>query len=507
MNKQQQEEEEHTFDLVVIGTGTAASTTASKCSSAGWSVAIIDSLPFGGTCALRGCDPKKVLVEAARIIDSNQRHKNKGIIGSEAVHIKWSDLIRFKRTFTDPFPKNREDGYINAGIVPFHGHARFIGPTTVKVEKVHNNSNNNDNTSILDARHILIATGSKPMNLNVPGSENIITSDQFLDFGYDSLPDRIVFVGGGYISFEFAHIAARAGAKVTILHRGKQPLEHFDPDLVNSLVQRSRDIGIDVRLRSELKSIDKSSSILSSSSSTTTGSSGHSNKLIVHYSSPSFSSLDNSKHSGNNDEKSSSKLEADMVVHGAGREPNIDTLDLNAAGIEYTRRGITVNEYLQSVSNPAVYAAGDAAANMGLPLTPVASYDGAVAANNIIKRNTLKSNYTGLPSVVFTIPPIVSVGMQEKEAKEKGLRVKINYQDTSGWASNRRVGETCAAFKVLVDEDTNKILGAHILGPHADEIINIFSIAIRLGLTTKDLNDPILYTYPTNSSDILYMLY
>ena len=102
--------EDHTFDLIVIGTGTAASTTASECRSAGWSVAIIDSLPFGGTCALRGCDPKKVLVEAAKIIDSNQRHENKGIIGSEGVHIKWSDLIRFKRTFTDPFPKHREYG-------------------------------------------------------------------------------------------------------------------------------------------------------------------------------------------------------------------------------------------------------------------------------------------------------------------------------------------------------------------------------------------------------------
>ena len=220
----------------------------------------------------------------------------------------------------------------------------------------------------------------------------------------------------------------------------------------------------------------------------------------MHYS----SSVDNSKHGENNYEMS--KVQADMVVHGAGREPNIDTLDLNAAGIEYTHRGITVNQYLQSVSNPAVYAAGDAAANMGLQLTPVASYDGAVVANNLIKGNTLKSNYTGLPSVVFTIPPLVSVGMQEKEAKEKGLRVKINYQDTSRWASYRRLGESCAAFKVLIDEDTNKILGAHILGPHADEIINIFSIAIRLGLTTKDLNDPILYTYPTNSSDILYML-
>src|ERR687887_71752 len=100
------------FDLIVIGTGAGGSTVAHKCREAGWDVAIIDSLPFGGTCALRGCDPKKVLVEAARVIDSNQRHESKGIIGSERVHIKWSDLIRFKRTFTDPFPKQREDGYI-----------------------------------------------------------------------------------------------------------------------------------------------------------------------------------------------------------------------------------------------------------------------------------------------------------------------------------------------------------------------------------------------------------
>ena len=486
------DKEEHTFDLIVIGTGTAASTTASECSSAGWSVAIIDSLPFGGTCALRGCDPKKILVEAAKIIDSNQRHENKGIIGSAGVHIKWSDLIHFKRTFTDPFPKYREDGYINSGIVPFHGHARFIGPTTVKVD--------NANNTILNGKHILIATGSKPMNLNVPGSENIITSDQFLELGDDNLPDRIVFVGGGYISFEFAHIAARAGAKVTILHRGKQPLEHFDPDLVNRLVQRSRDIGIDVRLQAAVNSIDKSSSLLSSS--TTLNDVGR-NQLMVYYTSAS----DISKKNKQNSDEVISTLESNMVVHGAGREPNIHGLDLmEAGGVEYTHRGITVNEYLQSVSNPAIYAAGDVAANKGLPLTPVASYDGSIVANNLIKGNTLKSNYIGLPSVVFTIPPLVSVGLQEKEAKDQGIRFRIKHEDSSGWASSRRVGETCAAFKVLVEEDTNRILGAHILGPHAEEVINIFSIAIRLGLTTRDLNDPILYTYPTNSSDILYML-
>src|SRR5215208_4882521 len=493
--------EDHIFDLIVIGTGTAASAAAHECSSAGWKVSIIDSLSFGGTCALRGCEPKKVLVEAVKVVDSAQRHQNNGVLGSDKIHVKWSDLIHFKRTFTEPFPKHREEGYKKVGIVPFHGHARFIGVNAVKVEGEEENGNNNKN-AVLNGKKILVATGAKPMPLNIPGSANIITSDQFLEFGEDHLPDRIVFVGGGYISFEFAHIAARAGAKVTILHRGKQPLEHFDPDLVNRLVQRSRDIGIDVRLQAAVKSIDKSSS-LSPSSMTTFNGDGR-NKLVVHYSS---SSSDISKKNKLNSDEMTSTVEADMVVHGAGREPNINGLNLmDAGGVKYTHRGITVNEYLQSVSNPAVYAAGDVAANMGLPLTPVASYDGAVVANNLIKGNTMKADYRGLPSVVFTIPPLVSVGMQEEEAKDQGLRFKVKHEDTSGWASSRRIGETCAAFKVLVEEDTNRILGAHILGPHAEEVINIFSIAIRLGLTTKDLNDPILYTYPTNSSDILYML-
>jgi len=133
MNKDMGRHKDHVFDLIVIGTGTAASTTALECSSVGWKVAIIDSLSFGGTCALRGCDPKKVLIEAVKIVDSAHRHENKGILGSDKVHIKWSDLIHFKRSFTEPFPKHREEGYKKAGIVPFHGHAQFCGSNTVKV--------------------------------------------------------------------------------------------------------------------------------------------------------------------------------------------------------------------------------------------------------------------------------------------------------------------------------------------------------------------------------------
>src|SRR5918997_1046568 len=480
--------EEHVFDLIVIGTGTAASTTAHECSSAGWKVAIIDSTSFGGTCALRGCDRKKVLVEAIKVVDSAQRHQNKGVLGSDKVHIKWSDLMHFKRTFTEPFPKHREEGYKKAGIVPFHGHARFVGSNSVRVEGESGKENNNiKKNPVLKGKKILVATGAKPMQLNIPGSGNIITSDQFLEFGEDRLPNRIVFVGGGYISFEFAHIAARAGAKVTILHRGKQPLEHFDPDLVNLLVQKSRDIGIDIHLQSAVEKIDKSSD---------------DGSYAVHYSNTSFISSNNN----HNQKSTTTRIDCDMVVHGAGRIPNVEGLDLAAAGIEHTMQGIRVNEYLQSVSNPSIYAAGDVAASGGLPLTPVATYEGSLVATNLIKGNVLKSNYSGLPSVVFTIPPLASVGIQEKEAKEAGFQFRIKYENTASWASSRRVGETCSGFKILIEQDSNRILGANLLGSHAEEVINIFSMAIRLGLTAKELEDSLLYAYPTNASDVVYML-
>jgi glutathione reductase (NADPH) len=318
------------------------------------------------------------------------------------------------------------------------------------------------------------------------GSENIITSDEFLDFDADRLPDKIVFVGGGYISFEFAHIAAHAGCKeVTILHRGRQPLRHFDPGLVGQLIHRSQDIGIDIRLQATVKRIDLSDD----------------GEKIVVYSTTEVSAPQE-------EGKALKTLKADMVVHGAGRVPNTKELNLTAGGIEYTDNGVKVNEFLQSISNPIVYAAGDVAASPsgGSPLTPVASYDGIVAANNMLHGNTNKTNYDGLPSVAFTIPTIASVGLHESEAIKQGIRFKVNHKDTSGWYSSRRVGETCSGFKVLVEEGSDKILGAHLLGPHSEEVINLFSVAIRLGLTAKDLNDPLLYAYPTNSSDIVYML-
>lgn len=342
------------FNIVVIGTGVAASTVAWECHGAGWTIAIIDSRPFGGTCALRGCDPKKVLVGAAELIDWARRMQYKGISRelTRELNLDWSQLMQFKRTFTEPVPDDREDSFNKAGIVTFHGNARFAGPNIIRIT---NDGNDPDQT--IQSEHILIATGAKPAKLNIKGEENIITSDEFLDL--DNLPKNILFIGGGYISFEFAHLAARAGSEVTILHRGKRPLGGFDPDLVNILLKKTNEVGINVKLDSSVKKIDTTD---------------NGRKFAVHVSTPENSQGDN---------RESQIIETDLVVHGAGRVPDTDSLDVQTGGVELdVKGGIKVNEYLQSVSNPSVYAAGDAAATRGIPLTPVAAYEGHVVAQN-----------------------------------------------------------------------------------------------------------------------------
>ncbi|MDE3025365.1 MAG: NAD(P)/FAD-dependent oxidoreductase, partial [Acidobacteriota bacterium] len=197
---------------------------------------------------------------------------------------------------------------------------------------------------------------------------------------------------------------------------------------------------------------------------------------------------------------------ADLVVHAAGRIPEIDDLDLDAAGVARAESGgVAVNDYLQSVSNPSVYAAGDAAASGGLPLTPVAGMQGRIVAANLLNGNTHTPNYTGIPTVVFTTPPLARVGLDEAQAKAQGLRFTTRHEDTSTWYSSRRVALAHTGFKTLVEDDSERILGAHLLGPHAEETINIFALAIRSGLRAAELKDTV-FAYPTSASDIRYML-
>lgn len=444
-------------DLIVIGTGTAALVAAARCRAAGWRVAMIDHQPFGGTCALRGCDPKKVLVGVAAAVDQARRLSDKGVTAAD-IALDWSRAMAFKRSFTASVPPRVEAALARQGIDAVHGAAHFVDRRTVAV-----------GGERLDGRYVLIATGAAPIPLGIPGAEHVITSDRFLEL--DALPRRIVFIGGGYIAAELSHLAARAGAEVTVVQRGERLLPGFDRDLVALLLRRSRGLGIDVRLRTVVEAVERAAQGLR----VATLSAGE-----------------------------RAWLDADLVVHAAGRAPDLDALDLAAAGIERDRRRLTLNDYLQSVSNPAIYAAGDAAAR-GPMLTPIAGYDGDIVAANLLEGNHRTPDYAVVPSAVFTVPPLAMVGLTEAAARERGLRYRVNFERTSDWHSARRVGEDAAGFKVVIERDTQRILGAHLLGPHADEVINVYAVAMRAGMRAPELKE-MLFAYPTGGSDISHML-
>ena len=409
---------------------------------------------------MRGCDPKKVLVGAAELVDWHRRMQGRGVSGD--AHISWPELMQFKRTFTDPVPPDREKAFQEAGIATYHGPARFVSPERLSVDG-----------QVLEARHFVVAAGAKPRLLGIPGEEYLLTSTAFLEL--DQLPPRIAFLGAGYISFEFAHVSRRAGAQATIIGRGK-PLRHFEQDLVTRLVDHTRSLGIDLRLDTEVTGLEQ-----------------RGGAYRVH--------LDA--------QGRRETIDADLVIHGGGRVPNTEGLDLRAADVATESDGgggVRVNAFLQSVTNPRVYAAGDAAASAGsLPLTPVAGYEGVILATNLLKGNTTRPDYRGIPSVVFTVPPLAGVGLTESEARKEELDLRVNSQDTSHWYSNRRVAETCAMFKVIVDKKTDRVVGAHLLGPHAEEVINLFALAIRSGVQATDLKH-LLYAYPTSASDVPYMI-
>src|SRR5262249_19688982 len=198
-------------------------------------------------------------------------------------------------------------------------------------------------------------------------------------------------------------------------------------------------------------------------------------------------------------------LGARLVVHGAGRVPDLDALALDAGAVGWSAGGVAVNQHLQSVSNPRVYAAGDCADTDAPALTPVAAYEGRIVAANLLEGGRATPDYRAMPSVVFTVPPLAAVGLREDEALASGVPFVSHRQDTSGWASSRRAGEKFSAFNVLVDRVNGAILGAHVLGPSAEETINLFTLAMRAGIPADRFKE-VLWAYPTHGSDVEYML-
>ena len=442
-----------TYDLIVIGGGTAGNGVARMAADAGWSVASIDSEPHGGTCALRGCDPKKMLVAVTEGVEWAVNMKGKGLVAQPSVN--WPDMIAFKRSFTEAMPPRIEAGLEKAGIDVLHGLARFTGPNTIEL-----------NGETLTAKHFHIATGARPMTLNIPGEEHLTTSTEFLEL--PERPNRIAFVGGGFIAMEFAHIVKRAGAReVTVLEMMDRPLGPFDPDLVAMLVEATEELGVDLRTKAKVAKIEKQGDEFTVTVETPDG---------------------------------TETITCDLVVHGTGRVPNIDRLNLEAAGVEYSRRGIKVSDAMRT-TNPAIFAAGDCAAS-GPKLTPVSAFEGRVAGKNLLAGEDERTvDYPPIPSVVFTLPMVATVGLSEAVAREQGLKFDTHFEKTGDWYSSLRVGAKHTGFKVLVEHGSGQILGAHLIGPGSEEQINLFAMAMGAGQTANQIK-AMIFAYPSYASDI-----
>lgn len=449
------------YDVIIVGTGTAGQTAAYALNENGLTVAMVEhSDRPGGTCALSGCQAKKWFYEGAETV-ARSRHLEKIGIVCPAV-ASWPQLRDAKNRFTEKVPGGTVNGLKDAGIDLIKGRARFTDQQTLVAGQ-----------QTLTADYIVLATGATPMPLPIEGIELAIDSSAFLEL--DDLPRRIVFIGGGFISFEFAHFAVRLGqpdTRCTILEAGPRPLGPFDAQMVGLLSDASADEGIDIHCDIAISGIQK-----------TVGG------FVV-------------------STKSGQSFAADLVVHGAGRAPDINSLDLDRAGIGHSPKGIKVDPHMQT-ANQHVYAIGDCVDT--IQLARVADAEAQVAADNIIARqngraSTATMDYTAVPAVLFTYPQYGMVGKTEQALKGEGVAYKKSSGSRLSWPTYRRVGLRSAAFKVLVDPQ-GQVLGAHILSDNATGLVNTFALAMKNRIVVNDLYEQsVMSPYPSRESDILYML-
>jgi len=446
------------YDVIVIGSGPAGGTAARKLASVGLDVAVVEKDGWGGVCPLRGCEPKKTLADVTHEIIRVRDLAPHGVAGN--VRVDWASLMRYKHSAIDPISGRVFDSFHGRGITTIRGAARFTGPDTLEV----------DDLGPLTAGHIVVAVGAVPRKLGIPGEERLLTSDQFLDL--DPLPESMLFIGGGFVSFEFACIAAAAGARSTILHRSHRVLKGFDENLGRKLVKAMRNQGIAVHTEHPVRAVEPFEDGV---------------RVIV---------------AGPDDVEM--EFVAAAAVSGAGRVPDLDGLNLEAAGVETGPRGIKVDEYMRSVSNPRVWGAGDCA-EPGHPLTPVAALQADTVARNILEEGSARSDLSGTAGAVFTHPVLACAGLLEEQARERGYDFKVYEGDAAKWPEHQRIGMAHAGYRILVERGTGRILGAHYLGAHAEEVVNVFGLAIRHNLTREDLlAQP--WSYPSFGYAVRYML-
>ena len=445
------------FDVVILGGGNAGIGVTGPVRRAGMSVAMIEADLLGGTCPNRGCTPKKVLVAAGHALHEIEQASVHHIAVGKP-RLDWAALIDREKDMIKDIPANLARAMAKRNVEVIKGRAAFAGPNMVRV-----------GDRELEAKHIVIATGSKPRPLPIPGAELMITSDEMLS--ERELPASVIFVGGGVIALEFGHVYARAGAEVTILEALPQLLPAMDADAVARLQAESERIGIRVRTAVSVKRIEKAN--------------GRLRVVFTH-------------------EGAEHAAEADRIVNGAGRVANVDTLDLAAGQVEHANGRVAIDRHLRSTSNPLVHVCGDAVP-VSPQLSPIATYEGDIVGRNIVEGPKYSPDYASMATSVYTVPALAAVGLTETAARQKGLAVDVHVNDMLDWFSARTYAETVAWSKVIVERATDRILGAHFVGHAGQELVNIFGLAMRFGITASQIRENV-YAYPTFSSDIKHML-
>lgn len=441
------------FDLFVIGAGSGGVRASRVAARYGARVAVAESSRIGGTCVNLGCVPKKLFVYASHFRDDFEDAAGFGW-SVDPPRFDWTQLLASKDREIARLNKIYKGLLDGAGVTLFESRARLVDRNTIALSDRQ-----------VTAERILIATGGKPHLPTLPGIEHAITSDQA--FHLPSLPRRIVIVGGGYIAVEFAGIFAGLGVQVTQLYRGSLFLRGFDHDLRIELAESMRRRDIDLRFDSDVERIDRNPD----------------------------GTLTLTLRSGD-------QLQTDLVMYASGRTPNTTGLGLTEAGVVLDQDGAVVVDAYSQTSVPNIWAVGDVTNRMNL--TPVAIAEGQAFVETVFNENPQKPDYDSVPTAVFSQPSLATVGLTEEAARSLHLGIdvyKSHFRPMKNTLSGRNER---TLMKLVVEKQSGKVIGAHMLGPEAAEIIQGIAIAVRAGVRKVDF-DRTIGIHPSAAEEFVTM--
>ncbi|KMM99543.1 glutathione-disulfide reductase [Pseudomonas sp. FSL R10-1350] len=442
------------FDLFVIGAGSGGVRAARFAAGFGAKVAVAESRYLGGTCVNVGCVPKKLLVYGAHFAEDFEQASGFGWSLGEA-NFDWATLIANKDREIHRLNGIYRNLLVNSGVTLMEGHAKLTGPNEVEV-----------NGQRHTAKHILIATGGWPQIPEIPGHELAISSNEA--FFLKELPKRVLVVGGGYIAVEFAGIFHGLGAQTSLLYRGDMFLRGFDGAVRKHLHEELTKRGMDVQFNADIARIDKQAD--------------GSLKATL---------------------KDGRELEADCVFYATGRRPMLDNLGLENTGVKLDKRGFVQVDDLYQSTEPSILAIGDVIGRV--QLTPVALAEGMAVARRLFKPEQYRPvDYRMIPTAVFSLPNIGTVGLSEEQAIEDGHKVQIFESSFRPMKLTLTECQERTLMKLVVDADTDKVLGCHMVGPEAGEIVQGLAIALKAG-ATKQHFDETIGVHPTAAEEFVTM--